>query len=379
MPAKKSIPRVAILVETLTTWSRSLVEGILAYTKEHELWHMHLEAQPSREYLSLPKGWQGDGIIARVSSPQVAKELQAVGKPVVNISAIQLKGVNYPRVISSPESLAKLAYDTFRLRGFRNFGYVGDLSLSFVQTDFQSYAAVMKEAGCQLLCFDLSKNSSIEDWLSALPKPTGILCWGPSLGHMVIDSCNLMDINVPNDISVLGGDYDKLLSEASYPAQAGILMDAKQIGRTAASLLDDMMHGKPLDQTDWQLEPLGIMEKLSIDTLAVDDERMAKVMHYLNEHAFESISVSDIISHNPMSRRSLERKFRTTFGCSIVDHIRQLRINRARELLASTNLPVTEISDLCGFSSYNYLNRTFKKATGLSPSQYRVQSQLQDH
>ncbi|ADE53850.1 xylose operon transcription regulator XylR [Coraliomargarita akajimensis] len=370
--------RVAILVDTQTTWSRSLVEGILAYTKEHEPWHMHLEPQPSRDSLLLPKGWEGDGIIARVSSPQVAAELKALNKPVVNISSIKIEGVNYPRVISSPKSLANLAYDTFRIRGFRNLAYVGDLSFGFVQADYGAYEKVVNDAGRKLYCFDLSKNHSLEDWLAALPKPIGVLCWGPSLGHQVIDSCNLMNLNVPGDVAVLGSNYDKLLSEASYPAQAGILMDSKQIGRTAAGILDDMMHGRPLEKSDWWLEPLGIMEKLSIDTFSVNDERMAKVMRYLTEHAFERITVTDVLKHNPMSRRTLERKFRQTFGCSIVDHIRQLRINHARELLATSDMPITEISDVCGFSSYNYLNRTFKQATGLSPSQYRIQSQLQE-
>ncbi|WOO43697.1 DNA-binding transcriptional regulator [Rubellicoccus peritrichatus] len=378
MPSSSKITRVAILVDTMTTWSRSLIEGILAYNKENEPWHMHLEPQPSRDALLLPKGWSGDGIIARVSSPQVADQLQSLGKPVVNISSIKLEGVDYPRVISSPVSVAQLAYDTFRIRGFNNFGYVGDLSFGFVQTEYQAYQSVIDDAGCKLYCFDLSKNHSIEDWLAALPKPMGIFCWGPSLGHLVIDSCNLINVNVPNDIAVLGANYDKLLSEASYPSQAGILMDSKQIGRTAARMLDDMIHGRPLEKRDWRLEPLGIIEKLSIDTLAVNDDRMSKVMRYLNEHAFEPISVTDVIKHNPMSRRTLERKFRLTFGCSIVDHIRQLRINHARKLLASSDLPITEISEICGFSSYNYLNRIFKMSTGLSPSQYRIQSQLQE-
>ena len=100
---------------------------------------------------------------------------------------------------------------------------------------------------------------------------------------------------------------------------------------------------------------------------------MAAVMRYLHEHALEPITVEDVLKTNPMARRSLERKFRQLFGCSVVEQIRQLRINHARLLLADTDEAVTLIAEECGFSSYNYLNRIFKQSTGLSPSQYRAQ------
>jgi LacI family transcriptional regulator len=145
---------------------------------------------------------------------------------------------------------------------------------------------------------------------------------------------------------------------------------------TAAFILDNMMHGKKPKKMNWNLEPLGIVEKLSIDTLAVEDPRMAKVMHFLKDHALEPISVPDVLKANPMARRSLERKFQQLFGCSVVEQIRQLRINHARKLLTETDQPITWIAEQCCFTSYNYLNRIFKQCTGLSPSQYRAQYRL---
>ena len=372
----KQIKRVAILIDTTTSWSRSVIEGILDYTKKHGPWHMHLEAQTQRNRLVLPPNWKGDGIIARVSTPQIAEQLRALNIPVVNISSIELEGFDFPRVITSPISIAKLAYETFRERGFRNFAYLGDLSLPFVTKEFEAYKAVLADVGHRPDVYDLSRNQSLTTWLHQLMKPTGVLCWGPSLGHQLIDACNLAEINVPNDIAVLGGNFDKLLSEASYPPQAGILLDSQQIGRTSAHILDQMIQGKKLEQRFYQLEPLRVVDKLSIDTFAIEDPRMRKVMLFLNKHAFECISVEDILRANPMARRSLERKFRATFGVSIIEHLRQIRINRARELLVSTEAPITEIAELCGLSSYNYLNRIFKNATGLSPSQYRARSSL---
>lgn len=368
-----TIFRVAILVDTTTSWSRALIEGILDYTKEHGPWHIHLEPQPRDDQLHLPENWQGHGIIGRVSTKKMAKQLDARKTPVVNISSVQIKGISYPRVITDPQSEARLAYDTFRARGFNHFSYIGDLRQEYVAEHFRAYEGELKNAGCTPLVFNPEVDGLLEEWLKQLPKPIGIYCWGPSIGHQVIDACQLAGINVPHDVAVLGSNYDELLSEASYPPQAGIRMNAEQIGKTAASILDDMMHGKKPQQMEWHLEPKGVVEKLSVDTMAVEDHRMASVMRYLNEHALEPITVDDVLKENPMARRSLERKFRQLFGCSIVEQIRQLRINHARLLLANTDEPITLIAELCGISSYNYLNRIFKECTGLSPSQYRAQ------
>jgi len=357
----EQIFRVAILVDSTTSWSRSLIEGILAYSKTHGPWHIHLEPQQRNDHLSLPESWQGQGIIARVASHEMAAELDALGIPLVNISSVRLEGVDCPRVITDPSAEARLAFGTFRSRGFRNFAYVGDLQQSYVAQHFAAYKEVVENAGFRLLTFSPGQDGCLQDWLRSVPKPIGLYCWGPGLGHKVIDACQLSGIHVPYDVAVLGSNYDELLSAASFPPQAGIRMAAEQIGMTAAAILDGMMHGRPPEKREWLLDPMGVVETDSIDTVAVDDRRMAGVMRYLNEHALDPITVDDVLRAHPMARRSMERKFRQLFGCSVIEQIRRLRINHARMLLAETDAPVTGIAEQCGFSSYNYLNRIFKK------------------
>jgi LacI family transcriptional regulator len=367
------ILKVAILLDTTTSWSRSLIEGILEYTRDHGPWHIQLQPSASSDEVWIPPNWQGDGVIARVSNARIARRLADIGKPVVNISYIKVEGADYPRVNTSALGIAKLAYQTLRSRGLRNFGYVGELDCEHVQVSMETFANVLAAAGHTLSRFNIKDSSlPLERWLHSLPKPVGVLCWGPCLGHEVIDACNLGGINVPNDVAVLGENFDKLLSNASYPPQAAIVNDTHQIGMTAAAILDGMMHGHQPERKEWMLEPLEVIERLSVDMMAVDDPRVAKAMRFLKAHALEPISVGDVLRANPMARRTLERKFRQTFGVSIVEQIRQVRINHARSLLANSDLPITEVAEKCGFSSYNYLNRIFKEVTGVSPSQYRA-------
>ena len=121
------------------------------------------------------------------------------------------------------------------------------------------------------------------------------------------------------------------------------------------------------------LPPVGVEERMSTDTVAVADPQLAEVVNYLQEHAFEPITVDDILKKIPMARRNLERRFRHYFGRTILEEIRRLRIDKARKLLAETDMQMQEIAEACGYATYNYLTHTFKRVTGTSPSEYRKQ------
>jgi LacI family transcriptional regulator len=119
------------------------------------------------------------------------------------------------------------------------------------------------------------------------------------------------------------------------------------------------------------VEPLGVVEALSTDTLAVDDKRMADAMRFILKNYTQPIQMENLLRNNPMSRRAMERRFRRAFGCTVAEQIRQQRINRARLLLTSTDDPITLIAEKSGFSSYNYMSRVFNEVLAMSPREFR--------
>ena len=58
----------------------------------------------------------------------------------------------------------------------------------------------------------------------------------------------------------------------------------------------------------------------------------------------------------------------------IAEHIKNLRIEEAKRLLAETDLPVSRIADRVGFTDYNYFCRVFKRETGMPAKKYRLRS-----
>jgi len=71
------------------------------------------------------------------------------------------------------------------------------------------------------------------------------------------------------------------------------------------------------------------------------------------------------------SRFHFVRAFRDTYGSTPRDYLSARRVERARELLRTANLTVTEICFLVGFSSLGSFSARFKREVGLSPSDYR--------
>ena len=378
-------PKVVILVDTATGWGRRVVRGVLDYAMQHGPWDVWIEPKGQDEVFRIPDEETIDGIIARVSSGTIARELEMRNIPTVNVSGLVLKGYDFPQVTVDWQAAATLAEQHFRDRALRNFAYVGPLHLAHVRDHERAFEKTLAESNTPCHVFmprreiDRSipwsiRSAELIPWLESLPKPIGIYTWGFQIGRDVISACQIADIPIPHDVAVLGGDYDDLLSDASHPSLSGIISPATKVGFQAASILYDMMKGdKPPTQPIF-LRPEEIEERLSTEILAIEDPQVLQAVTYLREHACEDIHVDDILKKVPMARRALERRFVQHLGRSPAQEIRRVRIDHARRLLAQTNLSMQEIAEACGYSTYNYLGNVFKKETGISPGRYRTSS-----
>jgi LacI family transcriptional regulator len=114
-----------------------------------------------------------------------------------------------------------------------------------------------------------------------------------------------------------------------------------------------------------------VIVRQSTDTLAIDDEDVARAIAFIRMHTAQPIQVRDILRAVPVSRRSLDRRFQQVLGRTPADEIRRVHLERAKQLLADTDMPVPNVAAASGFRSREYLARAFKLETGLSPRQYR--------
>ncbi|WP_270367801.1 PocR ligand-binding domain-containing protein [Eubacterium ramulus] len=96
---------------------------------------------------------------------------------------------------------------------------------------------------------------------------------------------------------------------------------------------------------------------------------------YILNHLTEDLSVDRLCEHLHLSRRKLYEYSEEFLHCSIAKYIKKMRLQHAQTLLTETNLPISTISEQCGFSDYNYFCRIFKQENGMSARSYRAAQQ----
>ena len=212
---------------------------------------------------------------------------------------------------------------------------------------------------------------SLARWLQSLAPPTVLFCESAGLAVEAISRCKYLGIAIPEDVAVLSGEDDALRCLWVDPELSRMNWVGDQVGKAAVTLLREAIElGNPAPRQ--VLVPPGpAIHRGSSDTLAIADPDVATALRYIYEHATEGISVSDLLRHLPISRRSLEQKFRASLHRSPAEEIRRVRVLRARDLVERSSLSIAEIAHRCGFESCELFSRTFRKWCGMPPSVFR--------
>ena len=97
------------------------------------------------------------------------------------------------------------------------------------------------------------------------------------------------------------------------------------------------------------------------------------MLNYVQFNFMNEITIRDIAQACACSQSTVCHVFKQYTGKSIKKYIDNLRINQAKRLLSTSDLPINRIAQLCGFSNINYFPTAFKKQIGISPTEYRRQ------
>lgn len=107
---------------------------------------------------------------------------------------------------------------------------------------------------------------------------------------------------------------------------------------------------------------------------AVRNETRIKLMlTYIKEHFSEELSIEDIAASAAISPSECLRCFKATINITPIQYVKQFRIQKAAELLLSTDRKITDIGSLCGFQEMSYFAKSFRELKGMTPTEYRAQ------
>jgi LacI family transcriptional regulator len=312
-----------------------------------------------------------------------------IGVPVVDVVGV-LRDERVPLVHTDDQAVGRLGAEHLIERGFRHFGfgeYAGWFWSAHRREGFQT-ALRAKGYDCDLHVMPLpgpgmggpetweQRQAALAEWLAALPKPVGIMATNDPMGRQILEACQRLQINVPEEIAVVGADDDEPICRIAWPPLSSVIINDHQRGYEAAALLDRMMRGEPAPKEPIYVQPVGVRARASTDTLAVDDAIVVRALRFLRENACSGIGVDDVVRAVPISRSVLARRFQKIVGRSINNEIMRVKINRAMELLTETSLELKAIAYKTGFGSQAYMNAVFQDKLGKTPGTFRREGHL---
>ena len=185
----------------------------------------------------------------------------------------------------------------------------------------------------------------------------------------------IMDINIP----IMNGLKVIQCSRMKHPEIAFVIVSG----------YDDFSYCREalrLKITDYILKPVNYEEfGTCIDNLKIalfqqgasqEEDRVEErpiigITRYLQEHLSEDISLSVLSEEFHLSAQYISQLFKNEIGVNFLSYLTSIRMERAKKLLLSSSLSIGEISEQLGFGDYRVFTKVFKKAEGVTPSQYR--------
>ncbi len=208
--------------------------------------------------------------------------------------------------------------------------------------------------------------------LHAMPKPCAIFAGNDHFAQQLLECVLNAGLQVPSDVAILGADDTPRAANLAVPLSS-VQVPHRAIGWRAAAILADLLHGLPQATAVEKLSAVGVVSRASTGAIAMHHPAIAAVLDFIRTHAGEPFTVDDAVQAASLSRRSMELRFRTTLGRTILDEIHRVRIDRAKVMLRDGQRSITEIAFDCGFNEAPHFTATFRKLVGATPSTYRKQ------
>ena len=205
--------------------------------------------------------------------------------------------------------------------------------------------------------------------------------------HLVIINPNVIHTEVslnaqPLEYIVLGVDGIELSISGTSNGQFCILDHFESLDM--ASCLRNILREMEMKQPGYEDVCQAFMEILIIrlmrstglslpsETSAVSTNRQcAAVRRYIDLHFKEALTLEQLAEEGHMNKFYLSHAFKREYGVSPINYMISRRIEESKYLLAETDLSMSQIAQLLGFSSLSYFSQVFHRTQSISPKEYR--------
>jgi LacI family transcriptional regulator len=212
-------------------------------------------------------------------------------------------------------------------------------------------------------------------WIRQLPKPVGLMACSDHHAQRILDACQRARLAVPEEVAVIGVDDDEEICRLSNPPLTSVILNSEKAGYEGAKLLAKLMRGRGKSGKPevFLIPPVGIATRRSTDVTAINDPLIANAARFIRERACRGVTVEELLSEFKTSRSVFYQRFHDTLGRSPHYEILRVQLDRVKNLLCQTTLPLKTIAEMAGFNNPNYLSVAFKREVGQTPGEFRRQ------
>jgi len=380
--------RVIVVQWADMTCFREMLRGISAFANARLTWQLHFFV-PSDNYLPFIEQQKPDGLVLGLVDREDGLRATAHARGCVGaVGWSRADGDVFTSLESDDVRAGELAAQHFIQKGYTEFAYVGNSAAwSFARA--AGFERELEKAGHS--CAQLHQKweppiagrgwhstdltGELIDWIKALKRPLALLACNDLRARIIAQLCRENGLHIPDEIAILGVDNDELDCELASPPLSSVAVPWRRIGYDAAALLDRVLDGEAIEPALTLIPPIGVVERQSTDSVAIADPEVAASVRFIRQNAQGQIGVEDILREVPVGRRSLEQRFQAMLQRTPLEEIRRVRIERAKQLLATTDLPVRDIGKLSGFGQSTWFSEAFLALVGESPARYRRRHQ----
>ena len=218
----------------------------------------------------------------------------------------------------------RLVAQFFLERGFRNFGFFGFNDVCWSDERCEGFRREIEAAGFgdsfyayrmqEIHMVWYYQRNRLREWLRSLPKPIAIMACDDNQGSNLIEACHGLGIRIPSEVSVMGVDNDESLCSLGSTTLSSVQIDIEEGGRETAALVERLVADPSAPVEDVVLKPVKVVSRMSTAAFATDDQQILKAILYIHKNALKKISVSDVMAEAALSRRLLERRFKSVTG-----------------------------------------------------------------
>lgn len=382
--------QIAILLDPSA--ARRLAPGMFASFRPNKVFWLLDALRPVGELVEKLRESKPDGIIMRVM-PETNRALLKLGKPVVVCGgSVARPGVSSVSIDNA--KVGALAAQHLLALGLGNFAFFG-IEAPFSPARQRGFTAALRAAGHTHSSYEDPRqgwehymellhvtDEDLTRWLKDLPKPVGIFAAHDPLGWHLSQLCRQADLSVPDQVAIISANNDELVCGLAHPPLSSVSVPWERIGAEIGLAMDRLLDaeamgkGHELPGQLVRIPPEGVVARQSTNMFAVDNPLLARALQFIHQQAGAPITVDDILRNVPLSRRKLEIDFVRYLQRTPKEEITRVRMERAKLLLAQTDLSIPLVAERCG---YNYSERftiAFRQHMQMTPVAFRRRYRL---